>query len=124
MRLSEVRETVSAIPAWDCRRDDRGVSSCHASDLISDLLACYGMDALLLTGLTNAQVIRTAEILEFAAICFVRGKAPQPDTLQLAQDTGIPLYVTRLSMYECCGLLYSAGLAVGARTEAVAGCPT
>ena len=62
-----------------------------------------------MTGLTNKQVIRTAEILDFVAICFVRGKKPQPDTLKLAEEKELPLFVTDLTMYESCGRLYEKG---------------
>ncbi len=125
MKLSEIRTTLEATPAWECVRADRAnreVGSCHASDLISDLLACQGSDALLLTGLANAQVMRTAEILDFAAICLVRGKQPQPAMLSQAREKGIPVLTTELSMYECCGRLYREGLPAGIRMEGASAC--
>ena len=82
---------------------------------MSDVLTFRGPGSLLLTGLTNPQVIRTAEMSDFAAVCFVRGKKPQPETIQLAEDKGVLLLVTLLSMYECCGRLYGEGLSTGAR---------
>ena len=93
--------------------EDREICCCHASDLLSDVLTFRGPGSLLLTGLTNAQVIRTAEMADFAAICFVRGKAPQPETVELAKEKMIPLFVTALSMFEACGRLFTEGLPVG-----------
>jgi len=127
MRLEEIRELLGAQWAWEAANGNGGfggreVLSCQASDLISDILSLRGPDSLLLTGLTNAQVIRTAEILDFVAICFVRGKVPQPETVQLAKESGIPLLATPLLMFEACGLLYSKGLPAGTRREASSDC--
>ena len=118
MKLADVERILDAELAWtaDCPgRGEREVCSCHASDLMSDVLTFRGAGSLLLTGLTNAQVIRTAEMSDFVAICLVRGKRPQPETIKLAEDKGVPLYVTSLSMFESCGRLYARGLPAGAR---------
>ena len=121
MRLKEVREALDARWVSEARSADSEVQevlTCQASDLISDILSFRGPGSLLLTGLTNIQVIRTAEILDFVAICFVRGKLPQPETVRLAQDKGIPLLATPHLMFEACGLLYSRGLPAGTAREA------
>jgi len=81
-----------------------------ASDLMSDVLAYMTPGALLLTGLKNPQVVRTAEMADLSAICFVRGKEPEPQTLDLARAREIPLLRTRMPMYEACGRLYAVGL--------------
>ncbi len=124
MKLTDVQNILGAQLVWDSGHVDRVVRSCHASDLISDLLTYQGPSALLLTGLTNAQVIRTAEILDFIAICFVRGKKPQPDTVELAKKRDLPLFVTDLTMYESCGRLYKNGLPGTTRREANDNCQT
>ena len=80
------------------------------ADLMSDVLAFTHTGTLLLTGLTNLQVIRTAEMAGIEAIVFVRGKYPPPETIALAEDKGIPLLASRFTMYETCGLLFSAKL--------------
>jgi serine kinase of HPr protein (carbohydrate metabolism regulator) len=85
-----------------------------ASDLMSDVLAfsqpCSESDTILLTGLTNKQVVRTCEIAGICAIIFVRGKNPPEETIKLAQDSGIPLLVSKLKMFEACGILFSNGI--------------
>ncbi len=77
------------------------------ADLMSDVLAFSKSESLLLTGLTNPQVIHTAEIADIRAVCFVRGKRPPTETVELAGDRGIPLLCTSLPMYESCGRLYN-----------------
>jgi predicted transcriptional regulator len=80
------------------------------ADLMSDVLAFTKERAVLLTGLTNVQVIRTAEISDLVAIVFVRGKRPGKDVIQMAAEKEIPLMVSEYALYEACGLLYQQGL--------------
>jgi len=80
------------------------------ADLMSDVLAFTHSGTLLLTGLVNPQVVRTAEMADILAIVFVRGKIPPAETVSLAVEKGIPLVATRLTLYEACGRLYQAGL--------------
>jgi predicted transcriptional regulator len=80
------------------------------SDLMSDVLSFVKSGSLLLTGLTNPQVVRTAEMADLAAICFVRGKKPDEDTIKIAEARNIPLLTTPLPMFESCGRLWREGL--------------
>jgi len=86
------------------------VSAACGADLMSDVLAFTRSGTLLLTGLTNPQVVRTAEMAGIPTIVFVRGKIPPEETLALAREQDIPLFATKLTMYEACGRLYKAGL--------------
>jgi predicted transcriptional regulator len=85
-----------------------------ASDLMSDVLAfsqpVSERNTLLITGLTNKQVVRTCEIAGVAAIAFVRGKNPSSETIELARQCNIPLLTTKLKMFEACGILYTNGI--------------
>ena len=89
------------------------VSRVYGSDLMSDILSFSKPDSLLLTGLINPQTIRTAEMVDIAAICFVHGKRPHDETLDLARENQMPLFCTRFSMFEACGRLFAAGLVDG-----------
>ena len=89
---------------------NREITKVAAADLMSDVLSFSKEGALLLTGLTNSQVIRTAEMSDIGAICFVRGKRPQKNVIELGKKMGIPLLVTKLLLYEACGKLYMKGL--------------
>ena len=125
MTLEDVQKALDAQWAWKTSCSDCGsreVYSCRASDLMSDVLSFHGVGALLLTGLTNSQVVRTAGVADIAAICFVRGKQPEPETVRLAQEEGLPLLVTPLMMFEGCGRLYAKGLRGEAEEEVVVDC--
>jgi predicted transcriptional regulator len=80
------------------------------ADLMSDVLAFTHAGTLLLTGLTNPQVVRTADMAGVQAIVFVRGKLPPPETVALAEQRSIPLLASRYTMYETCGRIYQTGL--------------
>ncbi len=88
----------------------REVQGGCAADLMSDVLA-YGLsNAILMTGLCNPQVVRTAQMADVAAVVLVRGKRPPRETVDLANQEGIPLISSPYGMYELCGRLFQAGL--------------
>jgi predicted transcriptional regulator len=113
MKLEAVRRILDCqvIAGADKLEEEVGVG-CGA-DLMSDVLAFIKPNALLLTGLTNVQAVRTAEIAEVRAIVYVRGKLPDKDAVELAKEKGIVMLWTSLPMYESCGRLYAHGLPGG-----------
>ena len=92
---------------------DMKLASACGSDLMSDVMAFVKDKVLLLTGLVNPQVIRTAELLDIHCIIFVRGKSPSRDMIEMAEESDIILGGTKLSMFVSCGMLYEAGLKEG-----------
>jgi predicted transcriptional regulator len=110
MNLREVCKILEAEIVWGAELLDRSAISVCGADLMSDVLAFTKDQTLLLTGLTNIQVVRTAEVSDLVGIIFVRGKRPNVELIQLAQSKGIPLLVTDHPMFEACGLLYAQGL--------------
>ncbi len=110
MQLNQIREILSARVLWGEDHLDREVLSACGSDFMSDVLAYVKNQALLLTGLVNVQVVRTADMTEMNCIVFVRGKVPSESIIQLAAERGIVVMTSPKRMYEACGLLYSNGL--------------
>lgn len=110
MTLNEICKILQADFMGDVKDLDKEIKMACGSDLMSDVLSFIKADSLLLTGLANPQVVRTAEMAGIAGICFVRGKQPQPETVKLAEEKKIPLLATELSMHESCGRLYREGL--------------
>ena len=96
----------------DDKADSELCSAC-AADLMSDVMAFVKEKVVLLTGLVNPQVIRTAELLDIYCIIFVRGKSPSRDMIEMAEESDIILCGTKLSMFIASGLLYEAGLKLG-----------
>ncbi len=110
MNLRDIQEILNAELLCGENRLDDCVTCAFGADLMSDALAYTNQDTLLLTGLCNLQVIRTAEMLDISHIIFVRGKRPADEMLQIAKDSGICVLATRLTMFDSCGLLYAAGM--------------
>jgi len=110
MTLKEIKKLLQAEVICGDDRLDEEITFAGGSDLMSDVLAFGQPGILLLTGLTNAQSVRTADIIEAKAIVYVRGKKPEPEGIELAKKKGIPILSTRYMMYKACGLLYSHGL--------------
>jgi len=110
MTLSEVRDVLKAQVLTGEEDLDREVMSACGSDFMSDVLAYVKNQALLLTGLVNPQVVRTADMMDMKCICFVRGKQPDQGLLDLARERGIVVLATPLRMYDACGRLYTNGL--------------
>ncbi len=110
MKISAIKALLDA--EMVCGEDhlDREVYSACGSDMMSDVLAYVKDQAVLLTGLVNSQVIRTAEMMDMVCIVFVRSKKPTEDMIELAKESGIALLTTKKRMYEACGLLYEGGL--------------
>lgn len=110
MKLKEVIEIIEGKVISKDVDLDIEVTTGGGADLMSDVLAFAQDGMLLMTGLTNPQVVRTAEMAGIAAIVFVRGKIPPPETIALAVQRRIPLLSSRFTMFETCGRLYQAGL--------------
>ncbi|MDO4572233.1 MAG: DRTGG domain-containing protein [Clostridia bacterium] len=110
MKISEIAELLGAdvLCGGDCLQED--VHNACGSDMMSDVLAYVKDQAVLLTGLVNAQVIRTAMMMDMRCVVFVRAKQPTQEMLELAADNHIAVLRTGRRMYEACGMLYHGGL--------------
>lgn len=110
MKLVQIQQILEADVLVDAGKMDNEIELALSADLISDILLMRREQAMLLTGMTHIQLIKSAEICDMAAVVYVRGKRPGPEVIALAVRIGIPLLSSRLSMYEASGLLFSAGL--------------
>ena len=106
LNLKDIQDMLQAKVLTCVNKDDLVVNCVKASDLMSDVLASCEKDDLLITGLSNMQTIRTAEVVDIGAIVFVRGKQPSEQMIQIAENSSIPLLSTKPLMFEACGILY------------------
>lgn len=113
MKLSEIIDLLECKVMAGKKNIDLSVDEICAADLMSDVLAFTTPGAILLTGLTNVQSVITAHVAEVKAIVYVRGKRPDSDAIKLADQKGIPLLASPLSMYAACGRLFEKGLKSG-----------
>ena len=110
MKISQMQQLLEARVLCCEENIDRHVYSACGCDLMSDVLAFVKDQAVLLTGLVNPQVIRTAEMMDMICVVFVRSKIPTQEMIDLARESGIVLMVSDKRLYEACGLLYQNGL--------------
>lgn len=110
MTIGMIRDTLDAEVLTGADMMDTEICAACGSDLMSDVLAFVKEQGVLLTGLVNPQVVRTAEMMDMRCIVFVRGKRPDETVISLAQSSGIALLSTSYRMYVACGRLYQAGL--------------
>jgi predicted transcriptional regulator len=110
MKISEIKDLLGAEVLCGSENLGTEIHTACGSDMMSDVLAYVKDQAVLLTGLVNAQVIRTAEMMDMKCIVFVRSKRPSQDMIDLAEESGMVVLTTPRRMYEACGILYSNGL--------------
>ena len=114
MKVYEIKEILDAEVICGEEFMDRDVFTACGSDMMSDVLAYVKEQAVLLSGLVNPQVVRTAEMMDMQCIVFVRGKKPDQGIIDLAKDRDIVLMSTKQPMFASCGMLYEKGLRGGA----------
>ena len=113
MKICTIQELLEAeVLVGQERLGDHVYSAC-GSDMMSDVLAYVKDQAVLLTGLNNPQVVRTAEMMDMVCIVFVRGKQPQEQIVEMAAARGMAVLSTDLPMFAACGRLYEQGLRGG-----------
>ena len=110
MKISEIRDFLGATVLTGEDVLDSEVSSACCSDMMSDVLAYVKDQGVLITGLINSQVVRTANMMDMLCIVFARGKKPTEEMIELAKEFGIAVMCTDKRAFEACGVLYSAGL--------------
>lgn len=118
MKISVIKDLLEAEVLTCEDLLSKHVYSACGSDMMSDVLAYVKDQAVLLTGLLNAQVIRTAVMMDMQCVVFVRSKEPTEEMLSLAQESGIVILKTEKRMYEACGILYTNGL-IGNKVKSV-----
>lgn len=113
MKISTIVQLLDAKVLCGEDKLENEVHSACGSDMMSDVLAFVKDQAVLLTGLVNLQVVRTAEMMDMRCIVFVRGKIPPAEVIETAKDSGIVILATDERMYPACGKLYATGLVGG-----------
>ena len=113
MKISEVMKILDARLICGEELLDVDVKTACSSDMMSDVLAFSKENTVLLTGLINPQVLRTADMLDIRCVVFVRGKQPSDELVELAGEYDIALLSTELTLYIASGTLYNSGLMAG-----------
>jgi predicted transcriptional regulator len=113
MTIEEIAALLHAEVLTGADKLDLPIVSAFGADMMSEVLAFVNEQGMLITGLTNPQVVRTAEMMDISCIAFVRGKRPDQSVIDLARERGIILLTTNEKMFSACGKLYEKGVTAG-----------
>ena len=113
MKLAEIKDMLQCQVLTGEDALSMEVETVVASDGMSEILAFAHPGALMITGLTNVQSVRTADIANVRAMIYIRGKRPDTRTIDVAREKKIPVLATTLGMFDVCGILRDAGLKGG-----------
>jgi len=117
MKLKDIQRLLDADILCGSEYIERHAYHACASDLLSDVLVHVNNQSVLLTGLCNPQVIRTAEMLDIICIVLVRGKKPEDSLIDMAKERELCVFATNLTMFTASGILYTSGLRGGNSVE-------
>ena len=110
MTIDEIHNAIEADICCCPEESDLDIEIGYAADVMSDVLAFAGPGCVLITGLRNLQVIRTADIQDIPCVVFTRGKIPDPDMIRMADACGLCIMCTELATFTVCGRLYEKGM--------------
>ena len=113
MTIQDIKESLGAEVVYGKEFLSKEVHNACGSDMMSDVLAFVKDQSVLITGLCNPHVIRTAEMMDIICVVFVRGKRPNEEMIKMAEDRGIALLSSNHRMFTACGVLYGKGLGGG-----------
>lgn len=113
MTIQEIKDTLGAKVIYGEEYLLKEVHNACGSDMMSDVLAFVKDQSVLLTGLCNPHVLRTAEMMDIICIVFVRGKTPSKEMIEMAKEREITILSSEYRMFTACGLLYKKGLSGG-----------
>lgn len=117
MKLGEIKDLLHASVLTETCDLETCVDSAFCSDMMSNVLAYGTNKSILITGLYNAQVLRTADMMGMACVVFVGRRDPDEAIIKLADELEICVLLTRASMFTACGILYTNGLNGGVPGE-------
>jgi predicted transcriptional regulator len=110
MKLAEIRDILECEVLTENDDLSVDVNQVVASDGMSEILAFAKSSELMITGLTNIQSIRTADVAGVSAVIYCRGKRPDKRVVEFAKQKRIPVMITKMVMFDICGILYNKGL--------------
>ncbi len=117
MKLNEIIQIASGYVLTKGTETEQEIKGGYTADLMSDVLAAIQPESILLTGLCNPQVVRTAQMADIRAVIFANGKNPTQETIDLANEEHLPLISSPYSLFELSGRLYQAGLPTMKKTS-------
>ncbi|HEY5386763.1 MAG TPA: redox-sensing transcriptional repressor Rex [Thermoleophilia bacterium] len=108
MKLEDLAQRIEAHIVTPGKPGGTKVTKIYAGDRVSDLLNEASDKTLLVSNLASVQMLRVAELMDVPGICFVNGIEPDAEMVQMAQENGTLLMVSRAGVFETCGRIYQS----------------
>ena len=89
---------------------DRQIAGGYCGDLLSDVMANAPTGCVWLTVQTHQNIVNVAVLHEMAAIVLTGGQTPDQETVDRANEEGVPLLMSPHSAYDLAGQAFAAGL--------------
>lgn len=110
MNIYEIADLIDATICYAGENPDCNITTAYSSDMMADVLSFAEPGCVLITGLRNAQAIRSAELKDLPCIIFSRGKTPDDEMVELAKEFGICIMYTQKPVFTTSGILYENGI--------------
>jgi predicted transcriptional regulator len=108
--LHQIKDILEAKVIIDSTDMDMDIQSACSADMMSTVMYYHTANSLLITGLVQPSVVRTADMAGIKAIVFVLDKKPDENIIGIAREKKIPLMTTSYCMYTASGKLFQAGV--------------
>lgn len=110
MKLTDIIQLTKARLVAGGKTEKHEIKRAFSSDLMSDVLTLDTEHILLITGLANPQLIRTAEMADIEVVLLARNKKATPEMIELAEEVGLVLLETPYSIFRASGILFQNGI--------------
>jgi len=89
---------------------DRQVQGGYCGDLLSDVMANAPAGCIWLTVQTHQNIVPVAVLHEMAAIILTGGQEPDQETIEKANQEGVPILMWPESAFDLAGKVCAAGV--------------
>jgi predicted transcriptional regulator len=110
VNVKEFTERFNLHVAAGQRELTRKIQGGYCGDLLSDVMANAPTGCIWLTVQTHQNIVNVAVLHEMAAIVLTGGRTPDQETVDRANQEGIPLLLWPNSAYDLAGRAHAAGL--------------
>ena len=110
MNVKELSEKFNLKVAAGQAHLDRQIQGGYCGDLLSNVMANAPGGCVWLTVQTHQNIVAVAVLHEMAAIILTGGQEPDQETIDKAEEDGIPILICPKTAFELAGQVYAAGI--------------
>ena len=89
---------------------DRQIQGGYCGDLLSDVMANAPVGGVWLTVQAHQNIVKVAVLREMAAIVLTGGQSPDQETIERANQEGVPILMWPGTAFDLAGQAHAAGV--------------